>query len=254
MLAFFLQGTGKCEKFFLCNALCRQNICHFRLTACDRSCFIQRNDLDFSRFFKGNRCFKEDSVFGAHTVSYHNGNRRCKSKCTRAADNQNRNASCQRITKALSDQKPNDRRDHGNGNYGRNEHSGNKVCDLGNGSFCSGCITDHFYDLGKCGILSHTGSFTFNESRLVDCCCGNHISGFFIYRNTLTGQCRFIDCGSTFQDHTIHRNVLTRTYNKDLTFLYLFNRDVKFLPVSYYNCCFRCQLHQAFQGIGGLTL
>ena len=49
-----------------------------------------------------------------------------------------------------------------------------------------------------------------DKSGLIHSCRRNHISGFFINRDTLAGQCGFIDCGGSFQDHSVHRNILSR--------------------------------------------
>ena len=253
MFAFFLQCTGKCEKFCFCDSLCRKNIGYFRLAACNGSGFIQCDDLDFSGFLKRNGCLEKNAVLGTHTVTDHNGNRCCKTKCTGAADNQHGNSSCQCITKRMPGKKPDNGCDHCNGDHCRYKHTGNTVCDLCNRCL-GGCrVADHLDNLGKGGILSHSGCFTFDKSGLVHSCRGNHISGFFVHRNTLSGQRRFIDCSSSFQDHSIHRNILSRADSKSFSFLNLFDGNGKFLPVSYYNRSFWCQFHKAFQCIGSLT-
>ena len=149
--------------------------------------------------------------------------------------------------------KPDNGCDHCNGDHCRYKHTGNTVCDLCNRCL-GGCrVADHLDNLGKGGILSHSGCFTFDKSGLVHSCRGNHISGFFVHRNTLSGQRRFIDCSSSFQDHSIHRNILSRADSKSFSFLNLFDGNGKFLPVSYYNRSFWCQFHKAFQCIGSLT-
>ena len=253
MFAFFLQCTGQSEKLCFCNSLCRENICYLRLTACNGSGFIQCDDLDFSCFLQGNGCFEKDSVFGTHTVADHNGNRCCKAKCAGAADDQNGNSPCQSITEGLSCKKPDDRCDHCDCDHCRYKHTGNTVCDL-----CDRClggcrITDHFDDLGKGGILSDSGRFAFDKSGLIHSCRRNHISGFFINRDTLAGQCGFIDCGGSFQDHSVHRNILSRADDKGFSFLNLLNRNGKFLSLSYHDRSFGCQLHKAFKRIRCLS-
>ena len=254
MFTFFLQSAGKCEKFCLCNSLCRKNISYFRLTACNGSGFIQCDDLDFSCFLKRNCCFEKNSILGTHTVTDHNGNRCCKAKCTGTADNQHGNSSCQCITKRMACKKPDDRCDHCNGDHCRYKHSGNTVCDLCDRCLCGCRVTDHFDDLGKGGILSDSGCFTFDKSGLVHSCRRNHISGFFVNRNTFTSQRGFVNCSSSFQDYSVYRNILSRADNKSFSLLNLFNRNGKFLSVSYYNCSFRSQLHEAFQCIGCFSL
>ena len=52
--------------------------------------------------FQGYSGFKEDTIFGSHAIANHNRYRCGKSKCTRAADNQHGNTSCQREAHSLS--------------------------------------------------------------------------------------------------------------------------------------------------------
>ena len=50
----------------------------------------------------------------------------------------------------------------------RYKHTGNLVCDLGNGSLGGSGIADHANDLGKRSIFSHTCGFTPEKTGLVD--------------------------------------------------------------------------------------
>ena len=73
-----------------------------------------------------------------------------------------------------------------NSDNSRYENTGNTVCDFCNRSFGGCSITDHFDDLGEGGVFANAGSFTFDETRLVDCGCKDKISGSFVNRDTLT--------------------------------------------------------------------
>ena len=115
---------------------------------------------------------------------------------------------------------------------------------FGNRSFGGCSITDHFDDLGECGVFAYAGSFTFDKARLVDCGCGDKISGSFVDRDTLTCQGRFVDCAGAFDNHTVHRDVLTRTHDKDITFFNLVNGNGGFLAVPDDNGRLGSKLHK----------
>lgn len=89
------------------------------------------------------------------------------------------------------------------------KHTGNTVAIFAIGALVAAASLTILIDLGKGGILSHSGRFAFDKSGLIHSCRRNHISGFFINRDTLAGQCGFIDCGGSFQDHSVHRNILS---------------------------------------------
>ena len=148
MFTFLFQRKGKSQKLLFRKSLCRKNISNFRLTAGNGSCFIKSHNLYFSCFFKRYGCFKKNPVFGAHAVSYHNGNRSGKSQCAGAADNKNRNSPCKSIAKGLSCKKPHNSCNYSNGDNGRHKDPGNPVCDFCNRSLGGCSVADHFYNLG----------------------------------------------------------------------------------------------------------
>ena len=78
-------------------------------------------------------------------------------------------------------------------------------------------------DLRQRRILADTGCLTEQITRLVECRCGYRIPWILVYRNTLTGQCGFIDCTVSFLNKSIHRNILTRTDCKQIADMELFD-------------------------------
>ena len=246
VLALFLKGVGKGEKIVLRHTICRENVGNLRLTACDGSGFVKGYDLNLSGFLKGDGCFEKDTVFGTHSVSNHNGNRSGKTKGAWAADDQNGNSSCQGVASLMTGKQPDNSSYNCNGDNSRYENTGNTVCDFCNRSFGGCSITDHFDDLGEGGVFANAGSFTFDETRLVDCGCGDKISGSFVNRDTLTCKGRFVDCTGAFDNHTIHRDVFTRANNKGITFYNLVNGNGGFLAVSDDNGSLGSKLHKTF--------
>ena len=154
----------------------------------------------------------------------------------------------------MSGQKPDDCGNDCNRNNCRNKNTGNAVCDFGDRSFGSGSITYHFDDLGESGVFADTGCFAFDKSGLVDSCGGNKISGCFVNRDTFAGKGRFIDGAGSFNDHTIDRDIFTRTYDKDITLVNLFDRNGYFLIASKNNGGFWGKFHEALKSISRFSL
>ena len=154
----------------------------------------------------------------------------------------------------MSGKQPGQSGDHCNRDHCRYKNTGHLICDLCNGSFCGSCITDHFDDLGKRGVLSYTGGCTFDKSGLVHCTCRYLIASRLIYRNAFSCKGRFIDSTVSFQDHAINRNILPWTNKEYIPFLHLFHRNRNLLTVSFHGSCFGSQLHKAFQRICSLPL
>ena len=168
MFAFLLQCSCSGEQFLFGDICRRENICNAGFAAGDRTGLVQCYDLNLAGFLQRNRGFEQDSVLGSDTVSHHNGNWCSKSQCTGATDDQHGNAPCQSISHGLSHQQPYHNCDNSNGNDSRYKHTGNLVCDLGNGSLGGSGIADHANDLGKRSIFSHTCGFTPEKTGLVD--------------------------------------------------------------------------------------
>ena len=58
----------------------------------------------------------------------------------------------------------------------------------------------------------------------------------------------------SFQYNTVHRNILTGAYDKDISFSHLIHRDLPLDPILNHGRGLWCQLHQAFERIGGFSL
>ena len=87
MFAFFLQCISDCQKLCLTPAVYRNHIRNLRFSLCNRSGFIQCHNLCFSGFLQRYSRLKENTVFCAHSVADHDGNRCSKTKCTRTTNN-----------------------------------------------------------------------------------------------------------------------------------------------------------------------
>ena len=224
-----------------------------RFTTCDGSRLIQSHDLYSSGFFQRNSGFKQDTIFCSHTVTNHDCYRCGKSQCTRAADNQYGNTSCECVAESLSGKQPYDCCNYRDQDNHRYKYTGNFICDLRNRRFCRSRIADHLDDLRQCGIFPHSRCLTADKSGLVDRSCRYQVTLFFIHRDTLSGQRRFIDCTVSFQNLSIHRNTFTRADNKDISFFHLLDRYGDFFFSFDQNGCLRCQIHKTFQRIRGLS-
>ena len=147
MLTFLFQSKCHLKQLLFAYAFRRNDIGYFRLSACDRTGLIECYDLYFSCFFQRNSCFKHNSMLCTHAVSDHDRYRSCKPEGTRAADNENRNRSCQGISEGLTCQHPHNKCDHCDRDNRRHKYTGNFVCDLGDRCFCSRRVADHPDDL-----------------------------------------------------------------------------------------------------------
>ena len=147
MFAFTFQSMGKTQKLIFLNICCRNYIRYPWFTAGDRPCLIQSYNLYLSGFLQGYGCFKKDSMFGAHTIADHDGHRRRQSQCARTTDYKHGDTSCQRKSKGLTRDQPDDDRNDSNPNDRRNKYTGHLIRHLGNRRFCGRCITDHTDDL-----------------------------------------------------------------------------------------------------------
>ena len=107
---------------------------------------------------------------------------------------------------------------------------------------------------GEGGILAYTRCLTFDKTRLIDGSSRNKITGRFVNRNALTGKGRFIDRTVSFNDHTVDRDAFAGTYHKEVSLVYLLDRDGGFLTISKNDGSFGGKLHETLKCIGGSTL
>ena len=250
MFALFFQSKCLTEEFISGNVFRGKNVSNFRLSAGDGTCFVKCYDLDFACFFQRNCCFEKNTVSGTHTVTYHDCNWCGKSQCTWAADNKNRDTSGKCITEFVSCKKPDQGSDNGDTDYSWYKYTGHLICNFGNRSLGSSCVTDHFDDLGQSGIFTDSGGFAFNEAGLIDSGSGNHVSGSLVYRDAFAGKGSFVNGTGSLQDHTIYRNIFAGTYYKDVSFVNLFDGNCVFHTVFQDYSCFGSQFHKVLESIG----
>ena len=215
MLTFLFQRICGMHQIRFLTAY-RKDIRYTRFTLRDRTGLIECNDLYLACLLQRNGRLKQDSMLCTHTISNHDGNRSCKSKCTRTADNQNGNRSCKRISYRSSYKHPNYKCHDCNADNDRYKYTGHFICDLRNRRFRCRCITDHMNDLRQRRILADTGCLTEQISGLIECRSRYWIARILVNRDTLSGQCGFIDCTVSFLNKSIHRNILTRTDCKQI--------------------------------------
>ena len=254
MLALALQCGGKGEQLRLGNALGGQNVGHFWFTAGDGAGLVQRHDLGAACSFQRSGGLEQDTIFGTQPVAHHDGNRRCQTQRTGAADDQHGDAAGQRIAQLPAQQQPHDGGDHRNGNDRRHEETGHRIGDFCNGSLGGGGIADHLDDLGKGGVLAHTGGLTPEESGLVGGGGAYLIALGLVHGDALAGQGALIHGAAAFQHNAVHGHILARAHHKDVSLLHLLDGHRHFGTVPQQVGGLGGQLHQALEGIGGLAL
>ena len=111
MLALSLQCIRQRKKLFLGCAVCRQEVGDLRGALCNGAGLVQCDHLYLAGFLQRLRRLEENLMFGANAVGNHNGNRSRQTEGAGTADNQYRDAACQRISHSLPCQQPDD---HGN--------------------------------------------------------------------------------------------------------------------------------------------
>ena len=250
MLAFLFQRQRKGKQVGLTRSCKRKDICHFRLTAGDGAGLIQCDDLRFARLFQRCRGLEQDTTAGAFAIANHDGHRRGQPERTRAADDQHRDASGQRISDILAQKQPDDNGHDRDRDDDRDKHTGYAIGDLSDRRFGRRRITDHLNDLRQCRILSYTSGLTAQETRLIQSGRRYRIILCFIHWNAFAGQRSFIYRAVPFHDDAIDRNVLPRPDHKDITFSDFIDRDLNFLAISDQGSGLWRKLHQALQRVG----
>ena len=253
MLAFFLQCIGYSQKFRLAEFPVRDQIGHSGFSACNRTGFIQCHNLCFPGRFQRRRRLEEDPVLGAHTVAYHNGNRRRQSQRTGAADNQYGDSSCQGKAYALSYQQPDQDGHCRNTDDRRDKYAGHLIRDLGDRRLRCRSVADHLDNLRKGRILSDPGRTAPQESGLIGCRSRYAVSFCLVHRYALTCQGRFIDRTASFQHNAVHGNILSRAHHKYITLLHLIDRNLNLCSVPKQYRRLRRELHQALQRVRRLA-
>ena len=237
------QLCGVSQRFFI-HALRRDKLRRLTVTECDGAGFIERDDLHLAGFFERNGSFKQDAVFRAHAAAYHDGDRRREAKCARAADDEHGDAARERVAERLPNEHPDDERNNGDADDGRDEHAGNLIGDLRNRCFRGSGIADHADNLGKRGIFSNARCFAAQEAGLVHGRGGNSIAHGLIDRNALAGEGGFVDGAGAFQDNAVYGDILTGTHDEHIAAANLGNGHGDLLTVPHEHGGFRREVHE----------
>ena len=254
MLAFAFQSRRQRQQCMGVYALRRDHIRHPGLAAGDGAGLIQRHDLHPAHLLQRGSRFEQDPVFRAQTAAHHDGHRRRQPQRAGAADHQHGNSPGQRIARALPQQQPDRRGDGCNAHHHRDEHAGDPVRRLCDGSLGGGGVGDHADDLGKGGILSHPGGPALQKARLIHRGGRDAVAGPLIHRDALAGEGGFVHGALPLQHHAVHRDALAGADGKEIVLLHLSNGDGDLLPVPQHCGRFGGQLHQAPQSVGGAAL
>ncbi len=120
---------------------------NFRLPFGNSPGFIKRDDLYFSRIFKGFTRFEKNTVFRAHAIADHNGNGRCQSQRTGTGNDEDADGIFQCFCHRRPEEYPHDHDESGCTDDSRHEDGGHGISNSCNRRFCSGRIADHADDL-----------------------------------------------------------------------------------------------------------
>ena len=90
MLAFTLKGCRKSDEIFFLHTFDGNHGSYAGLAFGKSSCFIKDNRSDCRRTFKRLGRLYQNALRSAQTGTYHDGGRRCKTKCTGARNYQYR--------------------------------------------------------------------------------------------------------------------------------------------------------------------
>ena len=254
MLAFAFQGQGQLQQAFFREFSLGNQVRDLGGSRGDGSGFVQHHDLGLSGLFQGYGILKEDAVLGPYPVAHHNGHRRGKAQGAGAADDQHGNAPGQGKGKVPAQKQPHQGGHQGDAHHPGDKHPGDPVRNFGNGGLGGRCIRDHFDDLRQGGVLPHPAGFTAQEAGLVDGGGGNGAARGLVHGNALPGQGGLIHRTGTLQHHAVYGNALPRPDHEYIALADLSDGHRHFLPLAEESSGLGGQLHQGFQGIGGLAL
>ena len=254
----FAAGFQRCRpgQQFLCrNLVRRKNICHDGFPLRDRPRLVQGYDLHVACLLQGFRSLIEDAVFRAHAVADHDRNRRRQPQCTGTAHDKHRDAAGQREAgRPVHDHKPEEDHDQGDPDDRRYEDSRDRVRQPGDGRLCRSRVAHHLDDLGESAVLSDTRRLAAQIAGLVQGRARDLVSLLFIHRNALARERCLIDRARSLEDDTVHRDVLARTHNKNISCPHVIDPDLLLLPVPDDCRSPGRKLHQALQRVRRASL
>ncbi len=86
MFTFLFQANGQTKQLIFTDANRWYQFGDCWLAAGDGAGFIQCHNLNLTGFFERCGCFEQNSMFCSNAIADHNGNRRCQTQRTGAAD------------------------------------------------------------------------------------------------------------------------------------------------------------------------
>ena len=208
MLALLFYHRYEREKLSLAHSKGR-DLGNLRLTLCERSGFIKCYDLYFPRRLKGRRIFKQYTVSGTNSASYHYRNGGCKSECTGTAYNEHCHRSCYRVGYLCTDEHPNYEGSERDKKHCRNEYSRYFIRRLSYGSLARGCLLDHFYYLKDSSFFPDFYSFDLCPARKHGSRTENAIARQCVLWQRLTCKSGSIDGYLSLCDNSVTRYVIT---------------------------------------------
>ena len=111
------------QEFILRNALAGENICDFRVAACDSAGLVEGDYLNTACLLKCCSGFEQDAVPRSDSAADHDGNRGGKSEGARTADDKYRDCTCECKTGIFTNREPYDECDQSDAYYDRHENA-----------------------------------------------------------------------------------------------------------------------------------
>ena len=251
MLGFLLQCRCYGQKLLFIRG--RQDVRNNGLARGQRAGLIQHHRIDPVQLLQRCCVLEQNAQLCRPTGAYHNGHRGGKAQSAGAGDHQHRNGGGQCKGKILADQQPNNQHHQGDGHDHRNKDPGDPVCQPGNGRFRAAGLLHKTDDLRKGGILPHFIRRKFDIARRQGSRGGNTVTGRYIHRDALSGQCALVDGAVAGSDHTVHRDIAAGANNNGIPHTDFLHRDLDLHAVSDDGSSFRSEIHQLLDGIAGFS-
>ena len=226
MLRRLLQRTGQHQEFLLLYAFRGPDIRQLRTPLGDGSRLIQDHCIYQMGRLQALAGFNQDALLCPSAGSNHDCRRGSQAKRARTRDHEHGNSGRQREAETLSCQQPDRNGNQRDRDHDRYEDTAYFVRQFGDRSFGSSRFFHQTDNLGKRRIFAHPVCLHMKISGPVHSRSGHPVSGFFLHRNTLAGNGRFVNRSCSFYENTVHRYRLPRFYNDCLAQLYFFGRDL----------------------------
>ena len=212
MLRSPLQRIRCLKKLLLRNTILGDDVRHAGRALGERPCLIKRRDLYTPRHFHRFTRLEKDAILRAQTISYHDRDRRGKSKRTGAGDHEDGDGIGQGLPHAASQYQMHHEDEGGDANDRRHKDGGDLVCHAGDRRFRRSRLTHHADDLRKGRILTHARRFRPDVSIRIDRGRAHGIADPLIDRHRLARQRRLIKRCRPRQDLSIDRDRFARLH------------------------------------------